>query len=365
MSGHCPARAARILFLFAAISFKSIQAFISSSELNQRPINDIYESSSNLSSSTSSSSSLNDIKAAVIVPGFLTGADEMQPLVDALQKRGIPSIAVPFPNHHWIPCLGGRSARPILERIDYTVRHLAYHNGDVTKVPKEIKYSWIDCALDFNDNPGGVLEVGGSSEVDLFPQNVSPRGEFLSESIPDRKDAKGRIALIGHSAGGWISRVYLSNRNYGGRSYNGSELVHSLVTLGSPNANAPGAAFKSIEWINREEIPDNVRALAVAGKGFQGDKCGTFTKNAYSFCCSEGSDGSQYDGDGVTPVFSALAMEGKNCDKLVLEGDILHFSFADTFGGDLFTGDLARMQRERDLSWYASDEAMDQWVGWL
>ncbi|GFH49797.1 hypothetical protein CTEN210_06273 [Chaetoceros tenuissimus] len=91
----------------------------------------------------------------------------------------------------------------------------------------------------------------------------------------DRK-GKGRIALIGHSAGGWISRVYLSNRNYGGRSYNGSELVHSLMTLESPNANAPGAAFKSIEWINREDIPDTVRALAVAGKGFQGGSMWNF-----------------------------------------------------------------------------------------
>jgi len=32
------------------------------------------------------------------------------------------------------------------------------------------------------------------------------------------------------SAGGWISRVYLSSSDYGGKSYDGSEYIHSLVT---------------------------------------------------------------------------------------------------------------------------------------
>ena len=31
---------------------------------------------------------------------------------------------LPGPRWHWIPCLGGRSARPILERIDFAVDHV-------------------------------------------------------------------------------------------------------------------------------------------------------------------------------------------------------------------------------------------------
>jgi len=66
---------------------------------------------------------LPSIKAAVIVPGFLTGKAEFLPLAQSLTAMGIPSVVVPFPNWHWLPCLGGRSMRPMLERIDMAVRH--------------------------------------------------------------------------------------------------------------------------------------------------------------------------------------------------------------------------------------------------
>ena len=77
--------------------------------------------------------------------------------------------------------MGGRSARPILERIDHTVRHLSANGGDVSSVPKYFDYSIMDCIKDFKDNPGGVLAVGGSAEVDEYPKGVSPRGEFMSD----------------------------------------------------------------------------------------------------------------------------------------------------------------------------------------
>lgn len=247
--------------------------------------------------------------------------------------------------------------RPMLERIDHTVRHLAASGGDVNAVP-DFKYSIGDVIGDFQDNPGGVFEVGGSAEVDLYP-NVTPRGSF---PVPF-EEAKGKVAIIGHSAGGWIARAYLSDRNYGGKVYNGKELVHSLVTLGSPHGNAPGPAFKGVEWVNRESIPPNVRALAVSGSGYKGCSSGQLTQSAYSFCCDKGTDGTGYDGDGVTPVFSALAMEG--AETMVLDGRVTHFPWSDVFGGDIFAPDLAKMHKEEGLPWYGSDTALDQWAGWL
>jgi hypothetical protein len=71
-----------------------------------------------------------------------------------------------------------------------------------------------------------------------------------------------------------ICRAYLSQRSYGGKSYRGSELVHSLITLGSPHGNAPGPAFKGVEWVNRERL-DGVRVLGVGGTGYKGECCGT------------------------------------------------------------------------------------------
>jgi hypothetical protein len=244
----------------------------------------------------------------------------------------------------------------MLERIDYAVRHLAgvagslvdleravsndddagsvpYTGADPQLLIPNFSYNMFDLYQDFRNNPGGVLEVGGSAEVDEYPL-WNPRGSFSSQA----PEPAGKVVLIGHSAGGWISRAYLSERNYGGKSYNGRRLVHSLVTLGSPHGNAPGPAFKGVEWVNREVMDSSsgVRALAVGGTGYRGDSSGDFTRGAYSFCCPVGSDGSQYDGDGVTPIQSALAMKQHvpHADTLVLE-DVGHFCWSDSFGGDI------------------------------
>ena len=69
--------------------------------------------------------------------------------------------------------------------------------------------------------------------------------------------------------------------------------------------------------------------------------------------------------DGVTPIFSALAMELEGVQLLVLDGDVNHFPWSDVFGGDIFAPDLARVHKEERTPWYGFDEALDQWVGWL
>ena len=325
------------------------------------------------------------IKAAVIVPGFLTGKDEFLPLAQSLTAMGLPSVVVPFPNWHWLPCLGGRSMRPMLERIDLSVRHLSAAAGDLAefervgaeKLEKDldevsklhsdpqllipnIDYNAIDLYQDFRNNPGGVLEVGGSAVVEDYPLWV-PRGIF-----PEAPEPQGRVALIGHSAGGWICRAYLSKRDYGGRSYGGIDLVHSLITLGSPHGNAPGPAFKGVEWVNSEILDDDkFRALAVAGTGYLGDSSGSLTQGAYSFCCPNGSDGTSYDGDGVTPEFSALAMQKyvTNAETMILD-DVGHFRWSEVFGGDIVAPELTKEHAE-GRPWYGDEAVIEKWAGWL
>ena len=309
---------------------------------------------------------LPNIRAAVIVPGFLTGKDEFRPLAKSLTRMGIPSVVVPFPNWHWLPCLGGRSMRPVLERIDFAVRHLAAAAGDLEgqadpqRLLPDFDYNLLDLYQDFRNNPGGVLEVGGTAVVEEYPLWV-PKGRFPKAPAP-----QGKVALIGHSAGGWICRAYLSKRDYGGKSYRGIDLVHSLITLGSPHGNAPGPAFKGVEWVNAEKLDDgNFRALAVAGRGYPGDASGALTQGAYSFCCPNGSDGTAYDGDGVTPDFSALAMTDyiAGADTMVLE-DVGHFRWSEVFGGDLVAPELTRMHAE-GRPWYGDDAIIEKWAGWL
>jgi pimeloyl-ACP methyl ester carboxylesterase len=296
---------------------------------------------------------LPNIKAAVIVPGFLTGADEFRSLAQSLRDRGIPAVVVPMPNWHWLPCLGGRSMRPMLERLDFAVQHVAAGNFD--QLPA-IDYTITDLWKDFQSNPGGIFRVGGSDVVDEYPV-VEPSGRF---PLPATQPV-GKIALIGHSAGGWISRIYLSERQYGGRAYAGHSLVHSLVTLGTPHATAPGPAFEGIQWCNREESLPGIRQLAVGGTGFMGGEWGALTQGSYSFCCDQGSDGSAYDGDGVTPIHSSLGWKG--AERLVVDGST-HFCWSDVFGGNLVAPELTK-DHAAGRPWYGSDSVLDQWVGWL
>jgi pimeloyl-ACP methyl ester carboxylesterase len=303
---------------------------------------------------TSTTTTTNNLKAAVLVPGFLTGANDFKQMVARLNDRGIPTVAVPMPNWHWLPCLGGRSVRPMLERIDFTVKHLLACEGDVTNIPN-FQYSLMDAWHDIQDNPGGISSVGGSSDVDSYPV-VQPRGTFqLPDSIPNNT----KIALIGHSAGGWISRAYLSDRNYGGKVYDGKRYIHSLVTLGSPHLEAPGPAFEGIKWVDKE--PALVRSLAVGGTGFAGDAWGQFTQGSYAFCANDGSDGSTFTGDGVTPIQSSLAYEG--AETLELPG-VHHFCWSEVFGGNYISPELTQ-DYSNGSPWYGSDSVIDKWVTFL
>ena len=73
----------------------------------------------------SAMSALPPLKAAVIVPGLLSDDKDFIDMAKELTARGLPTAVVPMPVWAWIPQLGGRSVRPILERIDHTVRHVA------------------------------------------------------------------------------------------------------------------------------------------------------------------------------------------------------------------------------------------------
>jgi hypothetical protein len=259
----------------------------------------------------------------------------------------------------------------MLERIDYTVRHVValsslqqQNDGDrqLPPVVPPIQYSVMDCLQDFMDNPGGIFKVGGSDEVDEYPEEVIPRGNF---SAPHNELLEGRkIALIGHSAGGWICRIYLSDREYGGKAYHGTQFVHSLVTLGTPHCTAPGPAFRSVEWCNRERVI-GVRGLAVGSTGWKGGNSGGLTQNSYAFCSDKDQNVTDMDGDGITPIQSALAMEGDHVERLALS-NVHHYPWSDAAGpwGHWFASELTADHQD-GKPWYGDDHVVDQWAEFL
>ncbi|EKX45578.1 hypothetical protein GUITHDRAFT_71160 [Guillardia theta CCMP2712] len=196
----------------------------------------------------------------IIVPGFLMDCRDFEPMARHFREDGWPAAVVPMKWWEWIPCLGGRSARPVLERIDYTVRR--------------------------------------ALEGSPAPQSAS------------------KVILVAHSAAGWISRIFLSVRQYGGRAYAGSRFVRTLITLGTPHGDSEGIAFENVKWANREGAPDGVRCVAVGGTGTLGAS-NDFTRNAYTFCGFPEEEVVELDGDGVTPLHSSLSFEGS--EKIVLE----------------------------------------------
>lgn len=311
------------------------------------------------------------LKAAVICPGFLNDAADFEPLAKALCARGIATAVAPFPLWHWIPQIGGRSVRPVLERIDHAVRHVAamddetlakaVSSGTPLKVPPP-DYGIGDVYTDFMTNPGGVAAVGGSASPDEYPI-VEPRGRF---QLPT-SDPRGRVAVIGHSASGWMARIFLSERAYGGKAYAGASLVHSLVTLGTPHHVGQGVPFVSVEWANRDPpVPQGVRCLAVGSKGILGSSS-SFSAGAYAFCVSAEADGAKLDGDGVTTIDSAIGIaDGKYVERQILEG-VTHYCWTSAPFADQLVPELTKAFREGQ-PWYGSDSVLDadgSWVSWL
>lgn len=180
-----------------------------------------------------------------------------------MRRAGYPAAVAPIAWWHWVPCIGGRSMRPILERIDHAVNQVFTSNFSTSVMPPT--YTLFDLLSDFISNPGGILKVGGTDDPADFPL-VQPAGDFGEKS----EAAGQRIALVAHSASGWIGRLYLSSLPYQGKRFEGAGRIHSMVCLGSPHFVANNLVFKNLQYLedrNGKELPPNVRCLCVGSKG--------------------------------------------------------------------------------------------------
>lgn len=190
----------------------------------------------------------------VILPGYLAGAAPYQGMEQCLQHLGCTVATVPLQRRDWFPTLGGRSMRPILERLHSTVQ--------------------------------SVMQTTGSD----------------------------RVNLVGHSAGGWISRIYLGEVPYDIHpSDAGRELlwaahpkVATLITLGTPHVSQERWTKRNLDFV-KTHYPGatypHVRYVCVAGKAVLGDRSlgKWFTYNSYQLTCGQGNCW----GDEITPVAAA------------------------------------------------------------
>jgi triacylglycerol esterase/lipase EstA (alpha/beta hydrolase family) len=227
----------------------------------------------------------------VILPGYLAGAAPYKGMEQQLTHLGYPTTTVPLTRWDWIPTIGGRSITPILEKLDETVRQLMARTG------------------------------------------------------------RDRINLVGHSAGGWVSRIYLGDRPYdihandAGKTvvWNGKRYVSTLITLGTPHISQERWTKRNLNFVN-DTYPgafhSDVQYVCIAGKAVFGDRSmnGWFTYNSYQLTCGEGACW----GDEITPVAAAHLL---NANNLVLD-DVVH---------------SPRPNRQ----WYGSPDIVKQWATWL
>jgi pimeloyl-ACP methyl ester carboxylesterase len=152
-----------------------------------------------------------------------------------------------------------------------------------------------------------------------------------------RKLAAERFILVGHSAGGLIARLYLSEGPVWGEVYRGVEHVSTVITLGSPHCSdrEPDTGWILTDEANRL-VPGTcyagrVRYRAVAGQYLQGSQNGNHReRRAYRLYHFFDGHGQAW-GDGMVPVRSAY-LDG--AETLTLEG-VAHSS---KFGRNWYGG---------------------------
>jgi len=227
----------------------------------------------------------------VILPGYLEGASAYIHLEISLQALGFPTVTVPLRKRDWLPTVGGRSMMPILRRLDRTVKQTLKHN------------------------------------------NAS------------------RINLIGHSAGGWISRIYIGEKPYtihgdimeSAQFWGAHPHVSTLITLGTPHVSLERWTKRNLDFVNVNypgAFYSHIRYISVAGKSIFGTrKKGSWLAfNSYQITCGKGETW----GDGITPI-EAAHLEG--AENIIIE-QVRHSPKSAGF-------------------WYGSPEILPLWTKYL
>ena len=161
----------------------------------------------------------------------------------------------------------------------------------------------------------------------------------VSKAMLETKTEK--IDFIGHSSGGIMLRLYLSDQSFGGNKYNGKTITENLITLGSPHQALRATKLRKFV---EEEYPGSffkeVNYISVGGKVDTRSKDAYFLTKLFARRSYESITGTyNCEGDGLVPLSSSL-LEGSN--KVILR---------DTFHGGIF-GEFWYGSKSRVMDWW-------------
>ena len=165
---------------------------------------------------------------------------------------------------------------------------------------------------------------------------VNDEVKKIIKSSPEQK-----ITLLGHSSGGVMLRLYLSDKIFAGTRYSGKDYCNNLITLGSPHQakrstklrglvdkEFPGSYYS--ESVNYASIGGILNINSTATKLLTR----ITAKFSYNSICGLEND---Y-GDGLVPLSSSLLKDSKQ----IILNDVSHSKI---FGE----------------SWYGSDHVIEKW----
>ena len=133
------------------------------------------------------------------------------------------------------------------------------------------------------------------------------------------ESSTNKVTLIGHSSGGMILRLYLSDLLFRRKIYNGKYYANCLITLGSPNQAIRATYLRKFVSSN---LPgcfygENVNYISVAGELDLSGPIATQISRRLSKSSYKALNGNENTiGDGLVPKDSALLIGSK---KIVMK----------------------------------------------
>ncbi len=159
-----------------------------------------------------------------------------------------------------------------------------------------------------------------------------------------------QINLVGHSAGGWISRIYMGEKPYPIHGnpeitnlWHAHPYIATLVTLGTPHVSQERWTKRNLDFVKINypgAFHPHIRYICVAGKSiFGARRPGSWLAyNSYKLTCGKGDCW----GDGITPI-EAAHLEG--AENLIIEG--------------------VRHSPKSPGIWYGSPKVVESWLSYL
>ena len=185
------------------------------------------------------------------------------------------------------------------------------------------------------------------SKIQWLATNWSFGWEIILDKVNEiakelSKESKtNKVTLIGHSSGGMMLRLYLSDLLFNNKIYNGKGYSNCLITLGSPNQAKRATYLRNFV---SSKLPGNyygkeVNYISVAGELDLNGTIATKTSRKLSKSSYRALNGSSaVIGDGLVPRDSALLVGSRQ----IIIKETAH---GKSFGKD----------------WYGSKEKVEEW----